>query len=118
MASREEVASFLSTFIAKSKILGIIFRGDRFKNRQTLADLEITELQRNEEILSLEVEHYSSGPNKDVLNKGEDMWVFGKRIKGKEIYIKITIGGYDGRTFCISFHIAERKMNYPFSEKK
>lgn len=118
MATREEVASFLSTFTVKSKILGIVFRGDRVKNQQTLADLEISALQREEEILSLKAEHYSAGPIEETLNKGEDMWVFGKKIKGKEVYIKITLGGCNHKTFCISFHIAERKMSYPFSDKK
>lgn len=118
MATREEVASFLSAFTVKSKILGIVFRGDRVKNQQTLADLEISALQREEEILSLKAEHYSAGPIEETLNKGEDMWVFGKKIKGKEVYIKITLGGCNHKTFCISFHIAERKMSYPFSDKK
>lgn len=99
-------------------MFGMLFRGDRQKNRQTLAELEISALQREEEIMSLKVEHYSSGPEEDTLNKGEDMWIFGKHIKGKEIYIKITLGDYNKQTFCISFHIAEHKMNYPFSEKK
>lgn len=117
MATREEVVSFLSTFTVKSKTLGIVFQS-RGKNLQTLADLEISALQREEEVLNLKVEHYSSGPIEETLNKGEDMWVFGKRIKGKEVYIKITLGGYGNKTFCISFHIAEHKMNYPFSDKK
>lgn len=118
MTTREEVASFLSKFKTKSKLLGIIFRGDRHKNEQALADLEISALRRREEVLSLEVENYSDGPKKDTLNKVEDMWIFGKRIEGKEVYIKITLGGYNKETFCISFHIAEHKMSYPFSDKR
>lgn len=118
MATREEVISFLSTFTTKSKVIGIVFRGDRKKNQQTLADLELSAMQREQEVLMLEVHHYSSGPIKDTLNNGEDMWVLGKKIRGKDVYIKITLGGYGNKTFCISFHIAEHKMNYPFSEKK
>ena len=118
MVTREDVISFLSAFVAKSKMIGIVFRGDRQKNQQTLADLELSAMQREHEVLMLEVHHYSSGPIKDTLNKGEDMWVFGKKIRSKEVYIKITQGGYGNKTFCISFHIAEHKMNYPFSEKK
>lgn len=118
MATPQEVASFLSNFIAKGKLFGIYFRGDRLKNRQTLADLEISAMQRKEEVLALKVEHYSSGPVEDVLNHGEDMWVFGKNIRGKEVYIKITAGKQNDKAFCISFHIAEHKMSYPFSDKK
>ncbi|MGL5619365.1 MAG: toxin [Tannerellaceae bacterium] len=115
--TQQDVASFLSTFITKSKTIGIVFRGDRLKNQQTLADLEINALQRTEEVLSLLVENYSSGPVKDTLNRGEDLWVFGKKVKGREIYIKITVGNYGDKTFCISFHVAEFKMSYPFAEK-
>lgn len=118
MATREEVTSFLSNFIAKGRMFGIYFRGDRLKNRQTLADLEISAMQREEEVLTLKTEHYASGPTEDNLNHGEDMWVFGKQIKGKEVYIKITSGKHNDKAFCISFHIAEHKMSYPFSDKK
>jgi hypothetical protein len=45
------------------------------------------------------------------------MWVFGKMVKKKEIYIKITIGMVNNQTICISFHIAEFDMNYPFKDK-
>ena len=117
MSNREEVDVFLSRFKIKSKTFGIIFRGDRKQNIQTLAELEITALQRQDEVMSLNISNYSSGPIQDTLNKGDDMWVFGKIIKGKEIYIKITLGGLNNQTFCISFHIAEHKLNYPFSEK-
>jgi hypothetical protein len=44
---------------------------------------------------------------------GEDMWVFGKTIKKKEVYIKITIGPMGSSVICISFHMAQHKMNYP-----
>lgn len=46
------------------------------------------------------------------------MWVFGKSINKKEIYIKISTGLPNNKTWCISFHIAEHKMHYPFSENK
>ncbi len=92
----------------------MVFRGDRLKNLQTLAELEINTSEREQEILSLVVEDYSSGPEKDTLNKGDDMWIFGKMVKGREIYIKITLGGYNGAAFCISFHLAEHKLNYPY----
>ena len=40
--------------------------------------------------------------------------VFGKDVKGREVYIKITLGYQNGQTICISFHIAEHPMQYPF----
>ena len=96
----------------------MVFRGDRKKNMNTLAELEINASQMKEDILTLKPTNYCSGPTKETLNHGDDMWVFGKKIKGQEIYIKITLGGYNNPTLCISFHIAKYKMEYPFYDKK
>ena len=49
----------------------------------------------------------------DTLNHCGEMWVFGKDVKGQEVYIKITLGK-GASALCISFHIAEHPMNYPF----
>ena len=54
------------------------------------------------------------GPVIDVLNKEGEMWVFGKDVKEREVYIKITLGYENGQTICISFHIAEHPLVYPF----
>lgn len=43
-----------------------------------------------------------------------EMWVFGKDVKGREVYIKIMISDHCGQTICISFHLAESPMKYPF----
>jgi hypothetical protein len=43
-----------------------------------------------------------------------EMWVFGKNVKGQEVYIKIMLGQPGRSTICISFHIAEHPLNYPF----
>ena len=42
------------------------------------------------------------------------MKVFGKDVKGREIYIKIMLGCAGSQTICISFHIAEHPLSYPF----
>ena len=47
-----------------------------------------------------------------------DMWVFGKDVKGQEVYIKISLGQENRQTICISFHISEYKMKYPFKGEK
>ena len=113
MATKDEVERFLARMKEKIKVFGIIFRDDRGKNNQTLADLEITPKFRESVILDLGVTDYSEGPVVDSLNKYGEMWVFGKDVKGNEVYIKITL---DAATMalCISFHIAEYKMKYPF----
>lgn len=114
MATRDDVELFLKQFREKLKIYSIVFRDDRGKNIQTLATLEITPLYRVKVISNLAVADYSEGPLPDVLNRMGDMWVFGKEVKGHEVYIKITLGREGMQTICISFHIAEHKMQYPF----
>ena len=114
MATKEQVEDFLKRLKEKIKVFDIIFRDDRGKNLQTLATLEITPTYRKKVILNIEPEDYSEGPIVDTLNKMGEMWVFGKDVKGHEVYIKITLGFPNSSTICISFHIAEHPMNYPF----
>lgn len=113
MAVRDEVEAFLASFHEKVKVFGILFRDDRVKNRNALFDLDITRFERMEIIKSIETEDYSEGPIIDELNLGLEMWVFGKDVKDIEVYIKITMGGFNGKSICISFHRAEHPMNYP-----
>ena len=104
MATKEEVQRFLNQMKEKIKVFGIIYRDDRGKNAQTL---------RDSVIINIEVEDYSEGPVIDTLNQCGEMWVFGKDVKEQEVYIKITLGK-GSSALCISFHIAEHPMNYPF----
>ncbi|MDE7410329.1 MAG: toxin [Muribaculaceae bacterium] len=113
MSLKDEVEAFLASFHEKVKIFGILFRDDREKNRNALFDLDISRFERSEIIKSIETEDYSEGPIPDELYHGTEMWVFGKDVKGIEVYIKITMGGFNGRSICISFHRAEHPMNYP-----
>ena len=92
MVAKEEVKRFLNQMKEKIKVFGIIYRDDRGKNAQTLIDLEITPKYRDSVIINIEVEDYSEGPVIDTLNQCGEMWVFGKNVKGQEVYIKITLG--------------------------
>lgn len=114
MVSREDIQRFLEQFNAKIKVFGIIYRDDRGKNRLTLEELEIVPMYRKVVIESLVVEDYVQGPVIDELNRLGEMWVFGKDVKGSEIYIKIMLGCEGSQTICISFHIAENPLSYPF----
>lgn len=114
MATKEQVEAFLKRLKEKIKVFDILFRDDRGKNLQTLATLEITPTYRKQVILSIEPEDYVEGPIVDTLNKMGEMWVFGKNVKGQEVYIKITLGQPNNSTICISFHIAGQAMKYPF----
>ena len=114
MVTVDEVKAFLDQFNVKAQIFGIRFRDDRGKNRETLLQLDITPLQREVIVKNLLVHDYVEGPVIDELNKNGEMWVFGKDVKGREVYIKITLGYENGQTICISFHIAEHPLKYPF----
>ena len=117
IATIQEVERFLSQFHEKVEIFDIIILSDREKNAKTQAALEISPNAQREVIKELCVEDYSEGPIKNILNAWGDLWVFGKDVKGREVYIKITLGYTNGQTICISFHIAEHPMEYPFKTK-
>lgn len=114
MVTIEEVKAFLDQFNIKAQVFGIFFRDDRPKNRIALVELDLTLLQREMIVRSLQEQDYVEGPFIDELNKKQEMWVFGKDVKGREVYIKITLGNQNGKTICISFHIAEHPLIYPF----
>lgn len=109
----DDVNRFLSAFKAKASVFGIKYRDDRIKNNESLLNLGITMIKREEIIMSVEKKDYSAGPVLNTLNEDGDMWIFGKDYKGVEIYIKISLGP-DGRSVCISFHESEHPMTYPF----
>lgn len=118
MTTKGEVESFLSDFKSKMSIFSIIFLDNRGKNAQALLDLEICPINRKEIIEKLKVEDYSEGPLEDTMGGLLPMWVFGKNVKGREVYIKITMGKANSQTICISFHPSERPMNYPYKSNK
>lgn len=113
MVTKEDVEKFLNNFYLKVKIFGIRFRDDREKNRNAIFDLEISPRLRETVVMSLEWKDYSEGSIIDELNNHGEMWVFGKDVKGTEVYIKITMGAPNTNTVCISFHKAEYPMSYP-----
>ncbi len=92
----------------------MLYRDDRGKNAQALLDLELRPVERTKIIKTLEINDYSEGPLEEALYGGSPMWVFGKTVKNTEVYIKITLGNENNRTICISFHIAEHPLTYPF----
>ena len=112
--TKDQVQSFLEKFHSKLKIFDILYLDNREKNKKTLEVLEIVPSYRKVVIESLSHEDYVEGPLIDTLNKRGEMWVFGKDVKGREIYIKIMLGIANSQTICISFHISEHPLKYPF----
>ncbi len=78
----------------------------RPKNESCLLTLGITENHRKNEIMSLGYKHYDKGPEPDDDGTSGDIWCFIKKIKGKDIYIKLKIWGNreKNNAKCISFH--------------
>jgi hypothetical protein len=114
-ANPGEIEVFLKDFKFKLGFWGILFM-DRMnkKNFQTITDLNMNIADLRRELNTLEVVHYSEGPMPDQLYHGFPMWVFGKTISKREVYIKITMGNPNEQVICISFHFAEYAMFYPF----
>ena len=113
MVTRDQIENFLQDFKVKMKVYKVLFRDDRSKNLQALADLEIRPIDRNKVLEDLSAEDYCEGPLQEVLYDNAEMWVFGKEVKLNEVYIKITMGKPGTSVICISFHIAERPLSYP-----
>ena len=95
------------------KFWEVLFRDDRGKNSQALVDLELHPTERKTILEALETKDYSEGPLEEKLYGGAEMWVFGKIVKKKEVYIKVTMGAMNCSVICISFHLAQHKMKYP-----
>ncbi len=121
--SREDTTDFLKRIkraISKSKTDGSRFvLTTRDKNMTTQAELEYTREDIKNAILELSAVDYCAGPNRDFDIAGE-VWVFGKKIQGMEIYIKLKLTGdscAEGARL-ISFHKAEAPLSFPFQVHK
>ena len=119
--SEEELRRQILNFLKDFKELmgqgpGYYFVTQHLKNVQAMRELGITARIRDEVILSVAMEDYSSGPNSDEYHPGH-YWIFGKDIDSIEIYIKLKIVTYNNgneRAVCYSFHASEHPLNYPF----
>jgi len=98
-------------FVSQS---GNFYVVNRKKNRDALIELGLIRKNRKDEILSLSTTDYCSGPKPDKDMLGE-IWEFGKRIDGNDVYIKLKIAQVrnDKIAKCISFHKAEFPLSYP-----
>lgn len=113
MITKQNVELFLNQLNDKIKIFEVAFR-PRSKNIDDLAALVITAIKRLEYLLNLKAGDYYGGPKKDTYDTTKpDYYEFGIQIKGKQVYIKISLGLPNKRVDCMSFHLAEFPMNYP-----
>jgi hypothetical protein len=113
----KNINKFLKEFkeIAVNQELYVI---PRRENMDALAELGLTKQNRKEEILTLSVQDYCSGPEPDKDMPG-DVWMFGKQIDNTNVYIKLKIAGEGNEKIakCLSFHVAKFPLCFPCKER-
>lgn len=109
----EDVSAFLKEFKTVAKKRGVDFV-PRQEFIETLTLLGVTRRICQEELLSLSVEDYCQGPEDDKDRPGK-IWIFGRRLEGTEIYIKLKLAKVGKETIakCLSFHQAEFPLSFP-----
>jgi len=115
MPEKEEINRFLGNF-KKSINKHSLHVLKRDKNIKTIVELGFKLLDVSDEILRLTYMDYIDGPKTDYDdNYPGVLWEFGKNIKYEDIYIKLKLS--DDKPVCISFHVAEKKLAYPFKDR-
>jgi len=115
--NQDKVVEFLRNFKQAASKRGV-FVIPRESTLSTLRQFGLTKMNLQDELLALSLTNYSKGPEKDRDQNGE-LWIFGKMVVRHEMYIKLKIFKVDGeyQAKCISFHVAEYPLMYPFGEK-
>lgn len=86
-----------------------------FSTPYTLLDLDYDAEDVVNRLKELKVEEYSETKiDKDNVNP-PILFVFGKDINGKLIYVKLKIRDQQKQVVCVSFHYAKDKMEFPFA---
>ncbi len=112
---RKQIREFLIEFkriATEGRGIDFVPRRD---NLDALADLGLTFGNARDEIMMLSVTDYCEGPEDDRDTSGK-IWVFGKEIEGKEVYIKLKVASAGEKKLakCISFHISRRPLRFPY----
>lgn len=89
----------------------------KFSTPYTLLDLDYDVGDLVERLKELTIEEYSETKiDKDDLNPPL-LFVFGKSINNKLVYVKLKIKGEQQRhVLCVSFHYAKEKMKFPYAK--
>ena len=119
MTSQEQVTGFIlqvkeaiTSPVGHWRTWDIVLRQE---NIDGMAELGFTLDDVRDEILDLDVSDYSEGPVPDRDVKG-DLWIFGRIIQEKEVYIKLKLAQLQSLKLVkvISFHQANKPLHYPF----
>jgi len=111
LAERFRVTLFLSLMKAAATSQFVLVQ--RKKNLDTLALLGIGLAEAKERVLSLVPDDHVSGPTSDEKRPSDEVWVFGLRVEGQEIYVKVCVITEPLLCTCISCHHPERPLSYP-----
>jgi hypothetical protein len=80
----------------------------------TILDLDYETSDIVERLKELTVQEYSE----TLYDRDDDnpplLFVFGKDINCKKVYIKLKIKDFKKKVLCLSFHYAEHAMNFPY----
>ena len=88
----------------------------QYSTRYTLLDLDYDTVDVVDRLKELTVSDYSE----TLIDKDDDkpplLFVFGKDINNRQVYIKLKIKGENNRRIlCLSFHYAKHKMKFPYA---
>ena len=89
---------------------------EQFSTTYTLADLEYDTTDIVQRLKELTIREYSE----TLFDRDDDkpplLFVFGKDINSRQVYIKIKIKGTENKyILCLSFHYAEKEMTFPYA---
>ncbi len=89
---------------------------EKFSTPYTLLDLDYDTGDVIERLKELTIEEYSETRiDKDNMDPPL-LFVFGKNINNKQVYVKLKIKGNQSRhILCVSFHYAKEKMLFPYA---
>lgn len=115
---KREIRKFLVEFkkiASRGRDLDFIYRKEY---KTALLELGLTNKDRKNAIMTLSVADYCNGPIPDRDRPGH-LWIFGKHIGYREVYIKLKIAQVGNRKIakCISFHAASHPLCFPYKEK-
>lgn len=115
-ATRDEINEFLFKFKFFAQPPGGFVFAERRKNLYSMAEIGITQADALNIIFELTYLNYTE---KDRDFFGRQVWKFGFTLDNCEIYIKLADDFSNSISKCISFHIADFKIKYPYrrSEK-
>jgi hypothetical protein len=89
---------------------------ENYSTPHTLLDLDYDTYDVVDRLKELTIEEYSETLiDRDDVNPPL-LFVFGKNINSKQVYIKLKIKGQETKyVLCVSFHYAKEKMVFPYA---